>query len=185
MDAEKQKQGSRISGVGSLVSLGVSIAMLCVGIAYDATDEAGLTYCDTGAATYLYYGGILGVIMHGLAIIVALATCCAQADGEISGGEACGLGCLGFIYGCGSFCTGIGELILLIWGSVVVLGSYATWTDERPVAAEMIYCEYTPMMFAFVLIVLKWVLIPLMCVCGCLAACCGGIAALTNRGGDA
>ena len=43
------------------------------------------------------------------------------------------------------------EFGLLIWGSVVVFGAWATWDyDERK-------CPYSPMMFAFVLLILKWV----------------------------
>ena len=49
------------------------------------------------------------------------------------------------------------EFVLLIWGSVVVFGAWATWTYDESDAEEPTYCPYRPMMFAFVLLILKWV----------------------------
>ena len=63
-------------------------------------------------------------------------------------------------------------------------GHYASWTDEVvtnvPVAGEdgekLYYCHNTPYMFAFVLLIIKWVMLPfiiaLCCCCACLTACC-------------
>ena len=47
------------------------------------------------------------------------------------------------------------ELACLIWGSVVVFGAYNDWTYEKPRSEN--YCEYTPMMLAFVTLIIKWV----------------------------
>ena len=46
------------------------------------------------------------------------------------------------------------ELVMLIWGSVVVFGAWPTWTLGRD---RRSHCPYSPMMFAFVLLILKWV----------------------------
>ena len=40
-------------------------------------------------------------------------------------------------------------------GSVVVFGAYSTWTYEEPV--DETFCDYTCFMFAFVLLILRWV----------------------------
>ena len=72
------------------------------------------------------------------------------------------------------------DLIILIWGSVVVFGAWATWTDDYDKYVsdpeKFNYCANQPMMFAFVILVIKWVLIPclvvLMCFCWCICACC-------------
>ena len=63
------------------------------------------------------------------------------------------------------------DIVMTIWGSAVVFGAWARWTyeknenenldleyvDENP---EKNFCEYTPMMTAFVLLLLKWVIFP-------------------------
>ena len=46
------------------------------------------------------------------------------------------------------------EIVLLIWGSVVVFGAWPTWTLGRD---RRSHCPYSPMMFAFVLLILGWV----------------------------
>ena len=60
-------------------------------------------------------------------------------------------------------------------------GHYASWTDDKSkdgdVSGERLYyCHNTPYMFAFVLLIIKWVMLPfiiaLCCCCACLTACC-------------
>jgi hypothetical protein len=74
----------------------------------------------------------------------------------------------------------IADLVILIWvsklyfslmglqmlrtdsyGSVVVFGAWASWTDdyEEYVAdtENKNYCAYEPMMYAFVILIIKWV----------------------------
>ena len=48
------------------------------------------------------------------------------------------------------------EFSILIWGSVVVFGAYKDWTYDVEKYSEN-FCEYTPMMFAFVILIMKWV----------------------------
>ena len=66
--------------------------------------------------------------------------------------------------------------MILVWGSVVVFGPYAEWTDDvakRNIPDDgMEYCHYTPFMFAFVLLIIRWVLIALVPVCICCCAPC-------------
>jgi len=97
-------------------------------------------------------------------------------DGKISCGEACGLGILKF----GSGCMAVADIVILIWGSVVVFGAWASWTDDYDEYVadpeNKNYCAYEPMMYAFVILIIKWVIIPclmvMICFCGCLCACC-------------
>ena len=53
------------------------------------------------------------------------------------------------------------DFVMLIWGSVVVFGAWATWTDDWNAYQQdpegLNYCAYNPMMTAFVLLLLKWV----------------------------
>ena len=71
-----------------------------------------------------------------------------------------------FIVGCGNFFLGgrkfehlKPDICLCGWlniqGSVVVFGSWPNWTSEDMTSAD--YCMETPMLFAFVLQIVRWV----------------------------
>ena len=57
--------------------------------------------------------------------------------------------------------TFIVDFAMTIWGSVVVFGAWASWTwkweEYNNNTDDMNFCEYTPMVFAFVLLIFKWV----------------------------
>ena len=57
--------------------------------------------------------------------------------------------------------TFIIEFAMIIWGSVVVFGAWGSWTwkweEYNNNTDDMNFCEYTPMVFAFVLLIFKWV----------------------------
>jgi len=85
---------------------------------------------------------------------------CAERDGKIDCGEKVGMAV-------NSFSSGVMTIVdfaMLIWGSVVVFGAWANWTDDYQVyknnPEEMNFCEHTPMMTAFVILILKWVICP-------------------------
>jgi len=131
--------------------------------------------CPNGAAYYLYVAGISILVTNLVSISSRICKCLAELDGKITSGEKCGLGLLG----CASCILAIVDIVMLIWGSVVVFGAWSTWTydkveyDDFP--EKYNYCAYEPMMFAFVILIIKWVLIPVMitflCCCTCLCAC--------------
>ena len=71
------------------------------------------------------------------------------------------------------------ETAMIIWGSVFVFGAWANWTDDLDkylhnnwsTNPNLNFCEYTPMMTAFVILLLKVpVTIAILCFC---AWCCG------------
>ena len=68
-------------------------------------------HCANGAAEYLFYGGILTLVLNLLSLLAGAARQCALRDGEISGMENCGLCFLGLIVGL----LGITFLVVLIW----------------------------------------------------------------------
>eukprot|EP00091_Calanus_sinicus_P020005 TRINITY_DN5256_c0_g1_i5.p1 TRINITY_DN5256_c0_g1~~TRINITY_DN5256_c0_g1_i5.p1 ORF type:complete len:211 (-),score=52.78 TRINITY_DN5256_c0_g1_i5:249-881(-) len=153
-----------------------------------ALDQQNVDPCPNGAAYFLYVSGIVLLVMNLIHVLSRVAQYLAERDGHISCGEACGLALLKF----GSGIMAIADLVILIWGSVVVFGAWAHWTDDYEEYVQdinkMNYCAYEPMMYAFVILILKWVLIPclvvLICCCGCLfpclCACC--IAACGDKG---
>ena len=95
-------------------------------------------------------------------------------DGKLTVFESCGI----CILSVASTMMIIVDLIILIWvrdytvhypctiypllqGSVVVFGAWSSWTpDYAEYAAQpgvYNYCDHTPMLFAFVILLLKWV----------------------------
>ena len=83
---------------------------------------------------------------------------CAERDGKIDCGEKVGMAINSFASGV----MGIVDFAMLIWGSVVVFGAWATWTDDfetyKGNPEELNFCENTPMMAAFIILILKWVI---------------------------
>jgi len=132
----------------AFINFAVGIAMLVVGVVYDEEDK-------TRAATnFLMVGG--GVLLAtNLIKLVAYATPC-KGDDKVA-----------------DVITPILDLayfIIVIWGSVKVFGAYSTWTQDDKTSEN--YCPGTPFMMAFVTLICFWILFPLMCCCGCMAACC-------------
>jgi len=170
--------------------------MVAIGVQYQDPDpcpegsEKASEVCDpcpNGAAYYLYVTGITLLVTAGFSVLGEVSSYLAAKDGEVTCGERCGLLFLKFL----GALMGIVDTCLLIWGSVVVLGAWSTWTDDYTKYQEspttLNYCAATPMKFAFVLLVLKWVLIPLLmilvcCLVTCCAACLGAKAASEVKG---
>ena len=52
------------------------------------------------------------------------------------------------------------DFAMIIWGSVVVFGAWASWTGDIEKYENMDdfnYCKSTPMIFAFTILIIKWV----------------------------
>ena len=62
----------------------------------------------------------------------------------------------------------------ILFLEIFFLGPYSKWTYEDSDRSSDNYCEYTPFMFAFVMLILQWLMIPILVG----LACCLGCAAL-------
>jgi len=196
LDREEIKQNGQKTEKGySIIQIALGAVMLGIGIQYlpkESTEDTVLPEgapvpkesdpCPNGAAHYLYVAGITLLVTNGVGLLSKVSQYLAERDGKISGGEKCGLGLLSFASGV----LAIVDIAMLIWGSVVVFGAWSSWTDDYSVYAndadKYNYCENQPMMTAFIILILKWVLIPcfilLTCCCTCLCACCCGCCGL-------
>lgn len=153
------------------------IVMTAVGSQYDLSD------CPNGAARWLFGAGITYLVSSAASLCYSL---CCRSDQEGSDSKllqssstAARLrGCTATLF----------SFALLIWGSVVVFGSYGKWKDLPGVenkdfqcSEEMpdreYCCPYTPMMMAFVLLLLQWVAVPILVVLGCFCFCCASASA--------
>merc|ERR1712080_249935 len=75
---------------------------------------------------FLLYAGIIILATYFLGIVLSCAKKCAEKDGEVSCMENCGICFLNMI----NFCLILADFGTLIWGSIVVFGSYSSWVSE-------------------------------------------------------
>ena len=120
-----------------IIQLPLSIAMIVIGDQYNTLDS-----CSIQISPILEVMGALMLFHAILYIMVGLAF----------GTEAVECGTLWAIV----VVTGLAQFGVLIWASVVVFGAYKTWEYEDKSSEN--FCEYTPYMFAFVILIIKWVL---------------------------
>merc|ERR1712045_576487 len=189
-NSEEFKQNSQTSEKGySIMQAILGGVMVAVGYNYYwphhnggnvdgvLTEEDNL--CPNGAAYWLWIAGILLLVSNSINGWAKMYKKCAERDGKIDCGEKVGMAINSFSSGV----MGIVDFAMLIWGSVVVFGAYSTWVSDwdtyKKEPENHNFCEYTPMMTAFVILILKWVLIPVMiaitCFCACCCACCCGM----------
>ena len=152
--SEEKKKQRRPLIIPNVFSLLLNIAMVIIGY-----QNNGL--CENDAPLYLLIGGGLGFGMTLLKIVAILTP--SDCDDKFVNGimPAANLINLG----------------LMGWGSVEVFGAYSSWSYEEKDKdnKDLSYCPYTPFMFAFVLLILSWVLMPFFACCElCLAVlhCC-------------
>jgi len=169
MDANTDKKAGWGQVIGSVLQIAQGIAMVVIGQLHIEPAD-----CNNGASQYLLYGGIALLVLNVVTLVGGCARQLAMKDGKITSSENCGLCLLGLLSGV----LGITYLVILIWGSVVVFGSWPDWTSEDPTNLD--YCKDLPMKFAFGILVTAWIMIPLMC-CGCICiTCCIGCAAASH-----
>ena len=120
-----------------IIKLALSIAMIVIGDQYNTLDA-----CSIQISQVLEVMGGLMLFNAILFIILGLAFCTETID-------------------CGAICaivvTWLAQFGVQIWASVVVFGAYKTWEYEDNSSEN--FCEYTPYMFAFVILIIKWVLL--------------------------
>lgn len=155
---------------GSFVALAITIPCLAVGDSY-------WYYCNLDAAAYLYYSGILGFFVAGANLLFML--------GVMFGGLCREQGRTKFAL---TVLVGIAETVRMIWGFAVIFPPYDKWTytdvgfnytasPEAIIPDDPYYCDYTPFMFSFVLVVIEAVLLSTVGACLCCACfCAGGVA---------
>jgi len=187
---ETKSNGEKTEKGYSASQIVLGLVMLIVGVKYipssspssgSSGGEADLTdgkrgYCDNGVANYLYIAGIVILVTNIVSILAKFSKYMAEKDGKVTCGEQCGL----TILSVASLGLLIADLCILIWGSILVFGSWPYWTshyDKYESNPEKYnYCARTPMLTAFIVLIIKWAFIPLMicimCCCTCICGCC-------------
>lgn len=167
---EREKRKKQLIGI-NFFQLALCLAMVIIGVQYNDLED-----CRSGEAPkYLLLGG--GIVLATTAMkLIAYLTPCKWDDKIVD------------------ILTPIADfagLVVTIWGSVVVfgkflaqklnriefqrsqfLGAYSTW--EYVDKESHNYCAYTPYMFAFVLLIIQWCILPFIFCCTC-CFCCFGV----------
>eukprot|EP00090_Calanus_glacialis_P023491 TRINITY_DN36290_c0_g1_i1.p1 TRINITY_DN36290_c0_g1~~TRINITY_DN36290_c0_g1_i1.p1 ORF type:complete len:174 (-),score=23.32 TRINITY_DN36290_c0_g1_i1:58-540(-) len=136
--------------------IGRALEQVTIGIVMVAIASSYFDDCNNGATTYLFLGGVVILVANFMALLLVGSKKIAEMDGKITCGEKCGLYFMASVAG---FMT-IVDFLTLIWGSIVVFSAWSDWTNEEANHALDLYCAKTPMLFAFVTLVIRWVLVP-------------------------
>ena len=115
-----------------ILILPISIAMIVIGDQYNPLDS-----CSIQISQVLEVMGGLALFTAIFYIMVGLA-CDTTVEFPIK------------------VVTGLAHFGVRIWASVVVFGAYSTWEHDDKSSEN--FCEYTPFMFAFVILIIQWVL---------------------------
>merc|ERR1712112_145407 len=157
--AHREHQYGHTLQIGIQLVLG--FVMLGVGFYY-------LESCHNKAKTYLFYGGIVIVASNLFGCVMIGAKKLALADGKVTCMEHCGL----CILRCVSLLLLLVNIVTMLWGTVVVMGSYCGWTFKT---TDPNYCPYTPIVTAVVVLAVQWLACPFYVLCCCCSFFCNSI----------
>lgn len=130
----KGTDGLFVVNFWSSIFLAVPISMVAVGAAYDEQTE-----CKLPAAHVLKVLGGVGIVFGLLFMFTFII---GRSDAII------------VVYALSRFV----KLILQIWGSILIFGPYNDWLKEGDDPNKENFCHKTPYMFAFVMLIINWVL---------------------------
>merc|ERR1711890_123972 len=147
---------------------GYTICQVVIGIIMIALGSSFADNCPNGATNYLFNAGIVVLVANLVALLAVGAKILAEKDGKVTCMETMGLLFINIISGC----LIIANFVVLLWGSVVVFGRYGVWTDRTEDIGNENYCAYTPFMAAFIILIMNWLMLPLLCMCACLSIIC-------------
>ena len=151
----------------SILQIILAIAMISIGAYYN--DEE---VCPNHAAWWLFIAGLILLVLNILNVANKVYRRCLLDHGKNSFVKRCGLEILLV----SSALLTIADVVMIIWGAFLVFGSYDSWTyDLRKYEQnmeELNYCHYTPMMTAFAILIVKFILLPVMIIMLCICVCC-------------
>ena len=145
-----------------------SIVMVAIGYNYtwlyhNGREEGG-NLCPNGAAWWLWIAGISHLIFPLLVVWDALSKCLPNSNKETPSETLVVRMCIKVSDFFSLVFLVVNYIAIPIWGSIVVFGAWANRTDDfdayKANPEELNFCAHTPMMTAFVILILKWVIWP-------------------------
>ena len=132
-------------------------AMVIVGSTYTDGMEPE-SDCKLQACYYLRVAGGIMLVLDILEILYHCFFGCKNEEDDRKG-PICGL------------VNVVGSLVILIWGSVIVFGTYQEWIYDEALRDSEKYCSYTPYMFSFVVFILGWCFAAIRLIITCIDLC--------------
>ena len=139
-----------------IIGLIFHAAMVAVGDSYTDGSDAN-SDCKLQACYFLKVAGGFLLALDTLEIIVRCMF--GLKDSKDQKAEVCGGVKI------------IGSFVIFIWGSVIIFGPYQDWKYKQEDKTSETFCEYTPYMFSFVILIVGWISIPLKCCVTCAMMC--------------
>ena len=167
----------------SILSIGVNAAMLGVGASYVQGED-----CKLQALLYLKVTGAFGLVMYIIQLLLQLLGRMDRNPTELvtesvsvttTGNSTTTAtttvtrpSTMNNILSICSFVITIASMALFIWGSIIIFGPYNNWSYNDK--SSDFFCEFTPYMFAFVVLIIGWsytiyALIVYVCMASCTA----------------
>ena len=149
----------------------LAIVMIGIGASFNGkVDKEEI--CPNGASWWLLTAGIVLLGLNVLNVTTKIYRTNVLDHRNNSFAKRCGLEILLI----SSSVMTIVAVVLIIWGAFLVFGSFGSWTynvdQYRRNMEDLNYCPYTPMMTAFVILIVKFILLPTMIIMLCLCTCC-------------
>ena len=162
-------------------SFGLIFAAVMVGIGFQYLPDEERDPCPNGSASWMYIAGLLALVTQTLNIVAKIYQIFVLRNGSNGCGQQVLRNCGSYRFSSVSMI--IVELAILIWGSVVVFGAWSAWSDiflrgsgdhkENVDNHNKNYCDFEPMLTAFLILIFKWSLVPCLIVF-LLMSCCSG-----------
>ena len=155
----------------SILQIILAIVMIGIGASFNGkVDKEEI--CPNGASWWLLTAGIVDLGLNVLKFTTKIYRINVLDHRNNSFAKRCGLEILLI----SSSVMTIVDVVLIIWGAFLVFGSFGSWTynvdQYRRNMEDLNYCPYTPMMTAFVILIIKLLLLPTMIILLCLCTCC-------------
>ena len=154
-----------------IVQIILAIVMIGIGASFNGNVDKE-EICPNGASWWLLTAGIVLFGLNVLNVATRIYRTNVLDHRNNSFAKRCGLEILLI----SSSVMTIVDVVLIIWGAFLVFGSFGSWTynvdQYRRNMEDLNYCPYTPMMTAFVILIIKLLLLPTMIILLCLCTCC-------------
>ena len=155
----------------SILQIILAIVMIGIGASFNGkVDKEEI--CPNGASWWLLTAGLVILGLNVLNVTAKIYRTNVLDHRNNSFAKRCGLEILLI----SSSVMTIVAVVMIIWGALLVFGSFGSWTynvdQYRRNMEDLNYCPYTPMMTAFVILIVKLLLLPTMIILLCMCTCC-------------
>ena len=155
----------------SILQIILASVMIGIGASFNGkVDKEEI--CPNGASWWLLTAGIVLLGLNVLNVTTKIYRTSVLDHRNNSCAAKCGFKILLI----SSIVMTIVDAVMIIWGAILVFGNFGSWTynvdQYRRNMEDLNYCPYTPMMTAFVILIVKFILLPSMIIMLCLCTCC-------------